>query len=302
LLDLLKSQEARRLLLWITGITGLTLLIVQWLTVLGLMEPVSIPKSVLLTLQLVASGLFAGVAASAYLAFVTRYLFKHDQKLDRTEVLDSLTTRRMHLEEADRSDIWWHNGHIGRWVRTTVIPKFAKAAHEGVSKEVRMILIDPRNDQIVDAYAEHRDQVDAIPEGQDTREDARIEVLATILKAALTEQHVPGVKVTVNLRQHLDLFRVDICDDAAFTTLTRDKVPAILYRKQNSDSDHYYVARKNFDQAVKEAASINLAVPMPRTPTVPDVEQFLVAIGMEDFKDRAESVLSRSKSSFNRTP
>ena len=305
MLEIFKSAAARRLLIWITAAVAIILLAVVAVTA-WFLEPHTPPlppaaRVALITTQVVAGGLFGGVAAAAFLAFVSRYLFKQEAKLEKISVLDTLTTRRVHLEAIGQTEFWWHNGHIGRWVRTTVLPQFAEAVRDGGPRSVKFVILDPLDDIAISAYAEHRDQVDAIPDGTDTKEDAKVEVLATILTAA-HYQRVAGLDVEVALRGDLNLFRVDLCEVGAFTTLTRDKAPAIEYRKDKHDSDHYWAARKNFEFALDSSRKVNLSVPIPSDPTVTDVEGYFRAVGLGDLSSLAEKALVRSTSKANRTP
>lgn len=305
MLEVFKSAAARRLLIWITTAVAIILLAVVAITALFL-EPQEPPlppvaRVALITTQVVAGGLFGGVAAAAFLAFISRYLFKQEAKLEKISVLDTLTTRRVHLEAIDQTEFWWHNGHIGRWVRTTVLPRFAEAVRDGGPRSVKLVVLDPLDDVAVGAYAEHRDQVDAIPDGTDTNEDARVEVLATILSAA-HYQRVAGLEVEVALRSDLNLFRVDLCEVGAFTTLTRDKAPAIEYRKELHDSDHYWAAKKNFEFALASSRRVDLSVPIAADPTVSEVEDYFRAVGLGELAPLAEKALVRSASKANRTP
>ncbi|MFC0681654.1 hypothetical protein ACFFGH_27810 [Lysobacter korlensis] len=301
MLDLLKSAQARRVLMVVTIISAITLLIVQGLAAWGLDEEKDLGRAALVTLQVVASGLFGGVAAAAFIAFVTRFLFRQDRKLEQTTVIDSLTSRHMHLAAIEESGFWLHNGHIGRWVRTEVLPRFAMAARSGAPKTVKFLLIDPRNNWLVKAYAAHRDQVDGNPHGIDTVIDARVEVLATILRAAHYQQHVAGVRVEVYLRSNLDLFRVDTSQNHAFVTLTRDKAPSIHFFHDAADGDHYWAAKLNFDHAQALADRVDLEVPLAIEPTEQDVESFLESLGFDAYAHLSKDVLARSHSPFNRT-
>jgi len=301
-LDLLKSAQARRVLAVVTGISAVTLLAIQYVTVVLIDEKHDFLQAALLTVQLVATGLFGGVGAAAFIAFVTRYLFKHERKLEQVEIIDALTSHHSHLHAIEVTDNWYHNGHIGRWVRTEVLPRFKEAARGGASKTVKFIVIDPSNEPLVAAYAEHRDQVDAIPDGLDTKLDARVEIFATIIRAAVYQQHVPGVEVEVYLRQDLDLFRVDTSDERAFTTLTRVRTPALLFHHDPEDGDHYNAAKRNFEKARVMAQKVDVdSTVIARDPGVEDIADFLTNTGFAQFAAMADDVWKRAQSNYNRT-
>lgn len=308
MLDTLRSAQARRVLISFSTVVAVVLLAIQGLSTYLLLSAEESSSDGwgavgLTTIQMVASGLFGGVAAAAYIAFFARYLLREEGSLRQIEITDSLTSRRAHLSALERTENWRHNGHIGRWVRTTVFPKFSMSAREGAYRNVYLILIDPRNLATIHAYAEHRDQVDAIPVGIDTRHDARVEILATILRSAVVMQNTPGVRAHVSLRSDLSLFRTDLSDSRAFVTLTRDKVPTIVFNHLEHDSAHYWAAMRDFEIAFEIGESVDLqAAPLSSEPGLPEVRAFIDAIGMAEFLDLAEEAIQRSKSDFNRTP
>lgn len=163
-----------------------------------------------------------------------------------------------------------------------------------------MVILDPLNENAVHAYAVHRDQVDAVPDGIDTHEDARIEVMATLLRGAHFQQ-VAGLDIEIALREDLNLFRVDLCEVAAFTTLTRDKAPAIEYRRDLHDADHYWAAKKNFEYAIGAARMVDITKPLAPNPTVSQVQQFFEDIGLGELSPLAQKALARSRSKVNRS-
>ena len=303
MLDLLKSAQARRVLYAITVLSALILLVAQYLATFLLDKEHSFANAGLVTLQVVSTGLFGGVAATAFIAFLTRYLFRHERKLENTEVIDSLTSQRAHLKAIDKTKFWHHNGHIGRWVRTVVLPRFGELAPGSTfDRTVRFLLIDPMNAELVKRYAEHRRQVDAVGDDVDTRTDAQIEILATIVQAAHFEQHVAGVRAEVFLRQNLDLFRVDTSEKRSFTTLTRKKAPALLYRHDIDDGDHYNAASINFDVAIRSAKQVDVeGVDIAKNPTLDQLAEFIANIGFPKLVGLSEDVMKRSRSKVNRT-
>lgn len=303
MLDLLKSAQARRVLYWTTVWTAVFLLAAQYVASWLLDKEHNLANAGLVTIQVVTTGLFGGVAATAFITFLTRFLLRHERKLRQTEVIDSLTSQRAHLKAIDKTTFWHHNGHIGLWVRTRVLPRFGELAPGSTfDRTVKFLLIDPMNVELVKRYAEHRRQVDAVDDDVDTRTDTQIEVLTTIVQAAHFEQHVAGVRAQVFLRQNLDLFRVDTLEKRSFTTLSRKESPALLYRHDIDDGDHYNAASINFDVAIRSAKQVDVeGVVIAKNPTLDELTMFIENVGFPELVGLSQDVMKRSRSKVNRT-
>lgn len=128
------------------------------------------------------------------------------------------------------SEIWWYKGGCGRYLRTKTLPMMAKWARKSShSREIRVIIIDPANDELCEAHATYRRST-ASGQSEKTKWDAesvRNELYATIITTLIYQINEPLLRISLSLTCHFSTFRIDLSKEYVIITKEDRKAPAL---------------------------------------------------------------------------
>ena len=300
MLDMLRRAEARRLLWTVTLLVAVVLAFAHFgLAFWTENVQTELPKALLATGAQITGGILAGVATTGFLLFISKWLLKKEDEIDSVRSLTQRETRDAHIHELSATDFWYHNGHIGRWVRTEVMPAFRESArHSLARKTIELILLDPSKDSTIRRFAEYRMVSDGLDLTIDEFvDDTKIQIYATIARAAALQQNIPSVVVSVYLRDNLDYFRVDINKNCAFNTIARPHKGAVAYYNTDEDSDMYDVSLACHDQAKLEANEVDLNT--GTLPLKPNLEQFRDFFDTGDLPALSDELFAKAFAEFH---
>jgi hypothetical protein len=250
----------------------------------------------------VTGGLIGGVLTATYLLFLSKYLFRNEEVVAQIQCCEPNETKKLRDAAVVSSDLWLHNGHSGQWVRTTVIPEFARlSTTHGAMRRLALIVLNPDSPGLMQRYSDYRDLTGSRGGGFDSLLHSRKEIIATLVSAALTHKYCRGVTVSVNFKATLDLTRTDIAADCAFTTLVDPRSVAVQYSRTALGHDFYRAIRYEFDQIVDDSTPMSLINEMSRTPNVAEVRSYLdsIKVGYDDSDEFIRDVLTRLESGYN---
>lgn len=147
------------------------------------------------------------------------------------------------LESAARKSAEWeYIGHTGRYVRNRIFPILDNSSRRNNRPvHLRMMILDPRNLDLCERYANYRNQSRSSEILADnwTPETVRIELLTTIAKTALLNAETNQVQCEIRFRHVLSQFRVDASDDWIVVTQEDPQEPAFSYPKGSKFFDYY---------------------------------------------------------------
>jgi len=197
--------------------------------------------------QLLIGGAGALAGAALVLAII-QLAGRQEEELRLVASVDSSQTKSQHMKVIAETEFWNHDGHIGRWVRTTGLKALTAAAAQGGTKDVTLLIIDPLNTAMVESYAKYRRQVGYKERGYETREETILEVLATVVTFQLCVESNAGIRVQLFFRANLRNSRIDIASGCAFHTLIDPRVPSVIYWKPHAgnDTSFYYAMLQTF--------------------------------------------------------
>lgn len=306
MLDLLRAKSTRRLLIWSTALAAIVMSGVHFgLNVFAFGQTDKWALASYQTALQITGGLVAGIATTAFLLFLTRWLVRSESAYDCLRLLTASESNKEHLSQMATTHTWFHNGHIGRWVRTEVLPAFKQAARsQMVDRTVELILLDPDNSDLMEAFADHRILMDGGSDDltiQEMIEDTRREVLTTILNAAIAEQHDVGLRVRVYLRNNLDFVRTDLTEHCAFNTVARPFRNAVVHYNVPGNADMYNVYMASFKEARRESRRLDLRGSLvSRDSTAEQLRDLIVHNGIAAPSSvLLASILALSKSTTN---
>lgn len=114
---------------------------------------------------------------------------------------------------------YWFRGRSARWFRAKALPKLAAAATKDSSgREVTLILPDPGRQDVLEAYAAHRNSLPDAASDSWTAGRIRTEILATILVAGKTAADNRLVRVRIHLVPDFSVVRYDLSDTGLMMT------------------------------------------------------------------------------------
>ncbi|MEM8943989.1 MAG: hypothetical protein AAGD11_02315 [Planctomycetota bacterium] len=197
--------------------------------------------------------------------FIGSYIFWLSPELVRESEMDVVEPKEIGplLSQAlTDTRKWVYKGACGRYTRATTLPRLAKAArHKGIGRDVRIVILDPADDQLCEAYATYRRSLkSANPNDPWTANRVKEEVLATIVTAFCFKHEEPLLTIDLFLINHFSAFRLDISDRYVVVT-KEDKEAAGLRADANTYFYDSYVDDVRLSERQGKEVRFNEQVP-----------------------------------------
>lgn len=191
------------------------------------------------------------------------------------------------LEEARRNtDRWFFKGGTGTYIRAFTLPECVAAARRDRRTLLfRIEIIDPANEAVCGAYAQHRRSVDDRPDPAGeawTLERTRKEAYATILAACWHKQRWSMLDIDIGLSQTMTTLRYDLSASHAVVTRDDPRGEALVI-----DSGKFYYGwisaelQTSLDQARRVPVERARTAPLDDEPTVEEVRKLFEVIGID---------------------
>jgi hypothetical protein len=151
--------------------------------------------------------------------------------------------------------MWWYNGSTGRYQRASTLPEMGeRARREGGRREVRLLILDPRDEALCLRYAEYRQGLQSAKGQQWTLQRVRGDLYATVLAALAYGTSMP-LDVTVALKASMSSLRYDLSDSVVVVTREGRQDPALAFPV---GSFHYDAYRADILLAQRQAQTVDL--------------------------------------------
>jgi len=303
----LRSKPARRQFVAFCLVAAILVLVLHFISTYWLQRAVgrlpSLSVALLETSTHLTGGLFAGITTAAFLLFVSRSLYPHEESLKAVDCVDHETANDLHDSALATAEYWLHSGHIGRWVRVHAIPALARMAREGgIETRIVFHILDPNDTDQCNEYSTYRARIRYQEPGFKTVDDTKAEILATVLAACLAKTEHPGLNIEIYFRRSIDHTRLDICSSLAFRTMVKPCSPAIVYHNLRGRQHTFYAALKlGFEKELAYARRFHPVGELSRSGLdEATVAKFLDASGLEYPKSEGfiHSVIERTLSEF----
>lgn len=182
------------------------------------------------------------------------------------EVLPTSISKQLE-HEATLTDQWEYLGHTGRYVRNRIFPILEKHAQKQNQRiHIRMVILDPRNDELCDQYAKYRNRSRSSEIFQDhwSKQKVKEELIATVARCIILDQEENQVRCEIRFRSFLSQFRLDVSRDQIMVTQEDPQEPAFSYPRGSRFFDYY----KRENQLIWDHAS-----PLPQSITASNYNQ-----------------------------
>ena len=214
----------------------------------------------------ICQNLFVSLLVTVFIGSFLFWLYGSKPE-DKMEIIDASEITQKLKELSVGTNTWFFSGGAGRYTRAITLPILAENAKEDGNKSIELQVIDPNNEFLCGKYAEFRGaQKEA--KGQDfwTIENVRCQIISTIVMACYWGKKQTSLKVSIFLRNHFTIFRVDLADNGVMITRENAKANALFFPK---GTQHYKSFRVNYLELSKQYEEINLAN-MVELPQMPD--------------------------------
>lgn len=168
------------------------------------------------------------------------------------EIPPTSISNRLEAEAAVTNE-WEYLGHTGRYVRNRIFPIIEQySLQNNISANVRIMILDPRNDELCDMYAQYRNRSRSSQLFKEdwNKQKVKEELIATVAKTVILNCKNNNVRCEIRFRNFLSQFRFDVSMDQIMVTQEDPQEPAFSYPR-GSRFFHYY-KRENqliWDQA-----------------------------------------------------
>lgn len=204
----------------------------------------------------VMSGVVTGIISATFLVLFFRAISGSEREFESVRLIDPSTTAHLHQRELVETTFWYHDGHIGRWVRAAALAEMARRAKAtGVSRKVTLLILDPSNDALCEEYGHYRQLLDLERPHLSHAEDAKAELIATALASTIYSTDSVGLSVRVYFKSTIEYSRIDIGSTVAFRTLIDPRCNAVAYFNKRAIERHsfYDAIKLGFEAARKNA-------------------------------------------------
>ena len=303
----LKRQKSKRIFVFVSILALLLEFIALWFIDQKDLSSGSIHFQILKEVLL---NLSATTLTGIILVLIIVYLLPYERQENDVEVLDPEKTKREHFATLGQSVFWYHNGHLGRWVRTQAMPSLSKkSTDKGIPVEVKLIILNPNDTKVCDEYLRYRKGIYLEDKSNvDSVEDVKAELIATIVCGQLYHQDPSGLRINIFINSQLSLVREDINSQAVFRTLINPRCNCLVFYNRNTEnhsSQFYNTANSdfNFVSGFCEKISMDNKIDIrnKRDLTLDKLRIFLnsnkLAVGASD--DFLNDILARVLSDYN---
>lgn len=252
----LKSRRSKRVFLFVTFLFLLLVSLSLYATItfkarLSL-SAYDILYSILI--ELIAATITAIVIFSTISA-----LLGEESKFEYVKVLDPLSTKLLHKRALEHTDVWNHNGHFGRWVRTTALPVLAHTSIErGIITHANFCILNPKNEELCRKYIKYRNRITFKDPAISSLKDVQLEILSSIIVAHMYHRDSTGLTVNVHLKDCISMVREDMTSEFVFRTHINPLCSSIVYFNIDGKCEHYNTVLTDFQYAVSLSTKLNL--------------------------------------------
>jgi hypothetical protein len=226
--NLARSKFVRRWYFLSLGLSCLVLILLR-LTYLRITDP---DNPVLESFSNIADNLIAAVLTSIIVGVAYIYLFPQEDAA-AYEIVSSRDIAEVIADQCSKTREWSVRSRGANYFTSVTLPALIESALErGSSIRVRVQSIDPERSVLPETYAESMSDIRSRV-GTWTPARARLEVCASLLRAAMLVREAPRVSVEFGLSPSIWVMSLDLTDQIALVTGQNKGEDALLFRKKS---------------------------------------------------------------------
>ncbi|RVX47024.1 hypothetical protein EDD27_9944 [Nonomuraea polychroma] len=278
-MNLSRSAFIRRWYFLSLGLAGAVLILLRFTT----LRTTTADSTVLQSLSGITDNLIAAVLTSIIVGAAYIYLFPQDAA-PAYETVSSRDIARVIADLCDNAREWSVRSRGANYFTSVTLPALvASALERGASIRMRVQCLDPDQPQLLAAYAESMSDIRSRV-GTWSAARARLEVCASMLRAALHTKDAPRVTVEFGLSPSIWVMSLDLTDQVALVTGQNKGEDALLFRRESQFFKPYL---DDFDISWKACRVVRprLSKAIPTDPRKLAEQHFVI---LEEFYDSLE--------------
>lgn len=221
--------------------------------------------------------------------FIGGFIFWLTPEIIKKSTMDVIEPKEINplfKKAAADTKTWIIKGACGRYTRAVTIPSLAQSAkHEGIGRDIRIILLDPADSDTCEEYANYRRSLKSASSSEPwTKEKVQEEVIATVLTALQFKYKEPLLTINIHLASTFSAFRLDISDSYVIVT-KEDKEAAGL----RADSGTYFYNSYKDETRLVERQSKKVQFDQPvdinQKTSVEELKKIIIDVGLLETKE-----------------
>jgi hypothetical protein len=178
----------------------------------------------------ILDNLLVALVTSISITLLLLWLTPQNAEAAVMEVVDSPRISEILQRGRDRATEYWYKGNTGRYFRSVTLPELAKEARlENATKNVFLIILDPRDNNACEYYALFRQRLRSAKKDKPwSGLRVQLELNSTIVSAYAWKAQEPALNITVALVDVVSLFRIDFSSRLTVITREDERQPALM--------------------------------------------------------------------------
>ena len=277
--SILKNKQYRLMFYGLSFSVLLVLALVRF-SLLPWWDPKLSGTAVKILAQLIdslSSSLIVTILVGTFIFFATPPIVR----LASIEPVDPRSISQLLSEASSTSAHWVLRGAMGRYTRAETLPSMLKAAKQsGVTRSIKLVLLDPDCSGSCTSYAAYRNGVASAKTSDPlTEQIVREHIITTILSAVHVQNTEPMMQIEVYLSPMWSTLRVDLSDSYAILTSEDPRDPGL---RVDQGSHFYGTYSKELDFVIRQSRRLPHADASYIKPcTAADVNHLLQMLGIQ---------------------
>lgn len=242
------------------------------------------------------------IIATTYFLLID-FILPENETINSIKLVDVNETSRLHKETLKKTEFWFHDGHIGRWVRNEVFKEFISDVKNNANQKIIiLVVLNPFNEEVCKAYSIYREAISNSEKDFKTLEDTQQELLATWISSQLIAQQHNNIDIKLYFKDYFQISRFDYSDEYLFETLPDPRCSAIVYTdsKKMGKSNFYNSKKRGFLSKKTFFKKIDLDSKRVNVTKITDVKEYLSFHYWEKLDDLfIEGTLNRVSSKYH---
>ncbi|USH04373.1 hypothetical protein K6Q96_21795 [Grimontia kaedaensis] len=216
--------------------------------------------------------------------FIGSFVFWLTPEIIKKSTMDIIEPKEINplfKKAAADTKTWIIKGACGRYTRAVTIPSLAQSAkHEGIGRDIRIIMLDPAKIDTCEEYANYRRSLkSASTRGPWTKEKVQEEVIATVLTALQFKYKEPLLTINIHLASTFSAFRLDISDSYVIVT-KEDKEAAGLRADAGTYFYNSYKDETRLVERQSKKVQFDRPVEVSRKTSEEDLKRLIIDVGL----------------------
>lgn len=217
--------------------------------------------------------------------FIGSFVFWLTPEIIKKSTMDVIEPKEINplfKKAAADTKTWIIKGACGRYTRAVTIPSLAQSAkHEGIGRDIRIIMLDPAAIDTCEEYANYRRSLKSAStsRGPWTKEKVQEEVIATVLTALQFKYKEPLLTINIHLASTFSAFRLDISDSYVIVT-KEDKEAAGLRADAGTYFYNSYKDETRLVERQSKKVQFYRPVDINKNTSKEDLKRLIIDVGL----------------------